>query len=213
MCEALGLELYIIRYYPSFLSFFHTFDIHAKSSDSIYHIISTGRSIAFIAESINNANMATRTVTIVLKNVVQPCRCPFTIGWFFGHTGRDRKCHRVQGSSFPIWLASLPRLKIRELASVLTLVSRYTLLFPILTKQVEFLFRFCLCSGMWPRVDLVEPSTNSLTYRVTMSGRRRAGSTLSSTYWWTANWFKGLSLLRPVRLFFKICLINAWIFF
>ena len=29
--------------------------------------------------------------------------------------------------SFPIWLASLPRLKIRELASVLTLVSRYTL--------------------------------------------------------------------------------------
>ena len=51
--------------------------------------------------------------------------------------------------SFPIWLASLPRLKIRrELASVLTLVSRYTLLFPILTKWIEFLYRFCLCSGM-----------------------------------------------------------------
>ena len=31
------------------------------------------------------------------------------------------------------------------------------------------------------RVDLVKPSTNSLFHRVTMSGRRRAGSTLSST--------------------------------
>ena len=95
LCEALGLELYNIRYYPSFL---FMFDIHAKSSGSIYLKFSTERSIAFIAESISKAHMATRTVTIVLKNVVQPCqcRCPFTRGWFFGHTGRERKCHRLQ---------------------------------------------------------------------------------------------------------------------
>ena len=64
LCEALGLELYNIKYHPSFFSlFFHKFDIHAKSPDSIYHKISTGRSITFIAESMNKAHMATRTVT------------------------------------------------------------------------------------------------------------------------------------------------------
>ena len=136
LCEALGLELYNIRYYPSFFhssSFFHMLDIHSEGSGSMYHITSTERSITCIAKSINKAHMATRTVTVVLKNVVQPCRWPFI------HTRLIFWTHRTgqktsSAPSFPIWLASLPRLNIRELASVLTLVSRYTLLVPILTK-------------------------------------------------------------------------------
>ena len=150
------------------------FDIHAKSSGSISHKISTERSITYIAGSINKVHMATRTITALSLPIL-------TRRIFWTH----RKGQKVSSApSFPIWLASMPRLKIRrELASVLTLVGRYTLLFPILTKWIEFLYRFCICSGMWPRVDLVKPSSNSLTYRVTISGRRRtqAGSTLSST--------------------------------
>ena len=132
LCEALGLESYNIGYYLFFyLSFICL--IFMPKTQTIYHKISTGRSIAFISENINKAHMATRTVTVVLKNVVQPCRCPFTQGWFFWTHRKEQKMSSAP--SFPIWLASLPRLKIRrELASVLTLVSRYSLLFPILTK-------------------------------------------------------------------------------
>ena len=65
-CTTLGITpLFFIPF------FFHMFYIHAKSSGSMYHKISTERSIAFIAESINKTHMATRTVTIVSKNVVQ----------------------------------------------------------------------------------------------------------------------------------------------
>ena len=79
LCETLGLESYNIRYYLFFyLSFIRL--IFMPKAQTTYHKISTGRSIAFIAENINKAHMATRTVTVVLKNVVQPCRCPFTQG-------------------------------------------------------------------------------------------------------------------------------------
>ena len=151
MCEALDLELYNIRYYPSFSFFGSCVWYSPESSNSMHHYTMSFKDcIALFAESINKAHLATNTVTIVLKNVVQPCRWPFTQGWFFFWTHRrGQKMSSAPG--FPIWLGSLPRLKIRRgLESVLTLVSRYTLLFFILTKCFQSLYRFCLCSGMWP---------------------------------------------------------------
>ena len=152
------------------------FAIYAKSSGSVYFKISTERSITYIAESINKAHMATRTVTMVLKNVVQPCRCPFTGGWFLGHTGGTEN---VVGSKFSDLASIIAQVKDKKVGVCLDTCK--PAIYFIVSHFDEFLYKFCLCSGMWPRVDLVKPSTNSLTYRVMISGRRRAGSTLSST--------------------------------
>lgn len=76
MCEALGLELYNLRY-PSF-SFLYLFDFwfmfDTESSGPTYEktTTSTEKFINMIAENINRAHKATRTVTIVLKTWYNP---------------------------------------------------------------------------------------------------------------------------------------------
>ena len=60
---------------------------------------------------------------------------------------------------------------------------------------------------MVTRVDLVKLSTNSLFHRVTMSGRRRAGSTLSSTQLMDRQLIQG-SLFTATSTSFFINLLN-----
>ena len=77
------MELYNLQY-ASFLFFsfdiVYMFAIHVKSLGSTSSAMSTESSVSLIAKSINRAHKATRTVTILLKNMVQPCRFPFTQG-------------------------------------------------------------------------------------------------------------------------------------
>ena len=116
------VSVFLFSFSFSFSFLVLTFCYKSQSPGSTYGAPSS-ESIKLIAESINWAHKATKTVTILLKNMVQPCRRPLTQGWFFWHR---KKKERPLAPSFPNWLRSLQRLKIRrELASVLTLVSRY----------------------------------------------------------------------------------------
>ena len=94
LCEALGLELYNIKYYPSSFIFFIRL-IFMPKAQTPYIIKFSPEDYCFHRWKYRQS-MATRTITIVLKNMVQPCRCPFTRGWFFGPTGRNTKPHRPQ---------------------------------------------------------------------------------------------------------------------
>ena len=80
-------------------------------------------SIDFIAECINRAHKATKTVKLVLENMVRVLVIVSSLHTilFLEHR-QEQEMSLVLG--FPIWLGSSPRLTIRrELASVSTLVS------------------------------------------------------------------------------------------
>ena len=59
------------------------------------------------------------------------------------------------------------------------------------------------------RVDLVEPSTNSLTYRVTTLGRRKAGSMVFSTLLMGRVLTQRFPFSAMSAIFSKIYLING----
>ena len=113
-CTGLGTTLFHF-----FLIWFLCFAMNPESPGSTFGVISS-ESIKLIAESINWAHRATSIVTIVLKNMVQPCRCPFIQGWLFW---TKEKTRTIFCSKFSELAGIIP--KLEELASVLILVSRY----------------------------------------------------------------------------------------
>ena len=118
--------------------------MNPESPGSTFGVISS-ESIKLIAESINWAHRATSTVTIVFKNMVQPCRCPFIQGWLFWTKEKTRtifcsKFLRVGGDYSKAWRIGvcLDTCKPISLSFISTCIEK------------KNLYRFPLCSGMWP---------------------------------------------------------------
>lgn len=84
-------------FFFSFSTFVHLFVFHSQSPGSALDAMPTESYITWIADCINWAHKATRTVKTVLENRVQPCRCPFAQGWYCW----DRK-EMSLAPSFPI---------------------------------------------------------------------------------------------------------------
>jgi hypothetical protein len=72
-CTTFGTILFLF-----FSILVHIFVVNPESPGSTFGATSSESSITLIADSINWAHKATKTVTILLNNMVQPCRFPFT---------------------------------------------------------------------------------------------------------------------------------------
>ena len=141
------MELYNLQY-ASFLFFsfdiVHMFAIHVKSLGSTSSATSTESSVSLIAKSINRAHKATRTVTILLKNMVQPCLSHLHKADFWSQHG----ARNVIGSKFSDLAAIIAKIEDKKRVGICLDTCKPISLFLILTKYIEFFYRFRLCSGM-----------------------------------------------------------------
>ena len=163
-------------------------------------------SIKLIAESINWAHKATSTVTIVLKNMVPPCRCPFAQGWFFW---TQEKTRTTFGSKFSELAGIIAKVEDKKRVGVCLDTCKPISLFSI-SKCIEFLYRFRLCSGMWPgSISLNHQFINLQGYDI----RTKEGWEYVLLYSadGSPSTDSTVSFSATSAVFYKIYSINAWI--
>ena len=130
-----------------------------ESPGSTYGEMSTESSITLIAESINEAHKATKTVTIFLKTRYALSFTRSHARLIFLDKARGKKCY-----GFTDVAGIIAKVEDKKRVGVCLDTCKPISLFSSLMKCIEFIsIGFAFAAVCEAEVDLVEPSTNLLT--------------------------------------------------